>query len=137
MLHLAVQRAVELAAQPLRRVDVKHVPLHEQRREERKPLNVIPVRVADEQVPFELLLLRHQRLTQRLRAGAAVEDQQRTIRGPHLDARGVAADRTVVGPGVGIEPRVPQKVTRTGGTLAQRVRGRGDVPAHRGPGERD
>ncbi len=92
-LHLAGERVVERAAAPLRAVDGDRVPGLERRREEGKALDVVPVRVAEEDARADGRHRgRHERFTERARARPAVEDEDVSLGGSHLDARGVAAE---------------------------------------------
>ena len=85
-------------------IDVQLVALAIQGGEERQPLDVIPVGVADQQVGgagarFEFGL--HQLLAQAAQAGAGVDDQAGTFAGDHLHAAGVAAVAFGAWPGHG------------------------------------
>jgi glutamate-5-semialdehyde dehydrogenase len=53
VLHLARERLVDRRVEAAGPVHVPHVARHEQRREERQPLDVVPVRVPDEQVAVD------------------------------------------------------------------------------------
>ncbi len=101
VLHLARERLADRRPEAARSVDVPlEVPL-EQRRQERQALDVVPVRMADEDMtPARPVRLREQRLAEAVRAGAAIEQDQRAARAAHLDARGVAAVAEGVGPGL-------------------------------------
>ena len=93
ILHLACQRVPDRVAQSARPVDVPGVPGSEQRGEERDPLDVVPVRVTDQQVTVD------RRPTCRLdqmpaevvRSRTAVDHDQRSAAGAHLDTGSVAA----------------------------------------------
>src|SRR5438034_739670 len=89
-LHLAGERLVERAF-PLRAVEGDRVPRVERRREEREALDVVPVRVAEEDARPDGHPSR-ERVTERARAGPAIEDEDVSRPGSHLDARGVAAE---------------------------------------------
>ena len=55
VLHLARQRLVDRLVEAPGPVDVPHVAGHEEGREERQPLDVVPVRVPDEQVAVDAI----------------------------------------------------------------------------------
>ncbi len=91
VLHLARERLVDRRVEPPGPVHVPHVAGHEQRREERQALDVVPVRVADEEVPVDPATGPHELLAQLVDAGPAVEHEQRAGVGAHRHARRVAA----------------------------------------------
>src|SRR5688500_19229873 len=84
---------MERAAAAFGAVDRGGIALDEGRAEEREALDVIPVRVPDEDVRFDgLLALGHQFRGQPVGAGAAIEYEEATGGGSQLDARGVASE---------------------------------------------
>ena len=92
VLHLPGQGVAQRLAQAARGVHVPLVTAQEERREERKALDVVPVGVRDQHVAvIGRGPLGHQRVAEAVGAGAAVQDEQRPRRRAHLDARGVAA----------------------------------------------
>ena len=92
VLHLSGQRPFELLSERPRSIDVPRVPRDEERREKREPLDVIPVGVGDHQMAVAARPARgHQGLSQSVRAGPAVENDQRAIDAPDLHAGRVAA----------------------------------------------
>src|SRR5581483_7003810 len=94
--HRAQVRVVALP-----RVDEELVALLVDGREERQALDVVPVRVAHEQVRGAAALAEralHHLLAELADAGAGVDDDVLPVGGAHLDARGVAAVTVGVGP---------------------------------------
>src|SRR4030095_4729264 len=90
--HLPGQGPLELLPDCPRSVDVPRVARNEQRREEREPLDVIPVGVGDQQVAVAGGPARgRQRLSQAVRPGPAVQHDQRAVVATDLDAGRVAA----------------------------------------------
>src|SRR4029450_8825261 len=64
----------------------------EERRKERKALNVIPMGVPDEEMPMQRAGVgRHQGAPEPVGAGAAIEDHEGASRGAHFHTRGIAA----------------------------------------------
>ena len=72
----------------------------EQRPEEPEPLQVVEVKVREQDVQLDRRVLLH-RDAERPHAGPGVEDECMTARESHLDARGVAAVLHGVGAGRG------------------------------------
>ena len=92
VLHLARERLADRRPEAARTVDVPLEIGVEQRRQKRQALDVVPVRVADEDVAApRAVRLGPQRLPEAMRAGTAIEQQQHAAACAHLDARGVAA----------------------------------------------
>src|SRR5262249_30887783 len=84
VLHLTSQRLLELLPEPAGSVDVPFVTAPEERREEREPLDVVPVRVGDHQMAADGGAARHQRLPEAVAPGAAVEHEGCTRAGAPL-----------------------------------------------------
>ena len=55
--------------------------------------------------------LLHQLMAQRTQSAAGIENDQPVVGSGNADAGGITAIAGGLGPGVGIEPRVPQNVT--------------------------
>src|SRR5439155_19461584 len=90
--HLTGQRPRQSLAEPAGRVDVPLALRDEERPKERKPLDVVPVRVSTQDAAAQRVLARSQeRRAQSVRAGPAVQDDQRPIFAADFDAGGVAA----------------------------------------------
>jgi hypothetical protein len=93
VLHLPRHRLLEALLEAERRVDVQLRARDEGGNEERKALDVVPVRVADEEVQTERLGHRLQEVQPELaRARPAVQHDDRPVWRPELHARGVAAE---------------------------------------------
>ena len=91
-------------------VEVKFVALHEGRLEERESLDVVPVYVAEENIVGDDGHLLEELLAQKPEARPPVEDDDR-LAGPPTSTQLVFPPIwTVLGPGVGMLPRTPQKV---------------------------
>src|SRR3954447_10049969 len=91
-LHLTGQHLMQRPAAAFRAIDRYGVLFDKGRAEERKALDVVPVRVADENVRLDgLLALPHQLQGKPVRAGAAVKDQEIAITSGQLNTGGVAA----------------------------------------------
>ena len=91
-LHLPGKRFAQSIAEPARRIERPRVARHEQRGEERDPLDMIPVGVADEdRTLFAARILFEDMLAQIVRAGAAIDDQPGPAGRVDLHARGIAA----------------------------------------------
>src|SRR5262245_41818710 len=89
--HLPGECIFKPLPQTQRRVDVPFVAWNEKWRKKRKTLDVVPVRVSEQEMTAYWSFARcHQASAQIMRAGAAVEDNQCPVRGPHLHAGGVA-----------------------------------------------
>ncbi len=83
---------MQRTAAAFRPIDRGGVPLDEGRAEEWKTLNVIPVRMSEENVRVNgFLFLGHQLGGQPVDASAAVKNQKFAVGSGQLDARGVAA----------------------------------------------
>ena len=92
VLHLPGHGCLEPLADTFRRVDVPLVPGCEEGREEGKALDVVPVGMRDEQMTADRAGRRRDQVAAQLMgAGAAVQDDERAVRGADLDARGIAA----------------------------------------------
>src|SRR5262249_17061384 len=90
VLHLAGERRFKLVPDAGWGVDIPLVAGDEQRREEGEALDVIPVRVGNEQVAAQRVLAGgQQRLPETMGAGAAIQDDERSVRDSHLYAGGV------------------------------------------------
>src|SRR5262249_46083591 len=90
--HLARQARLDLAAVAPGGIDLPDVLWDEERRKERKALNVIPMGVPDEEMPMQRAGVgRQQGAPEPVGAGAAIEDHEGAIRGAHFHTRGVAA----------------------------------------------
>src|SRR5439155_26473943 len=73
-------------------IDLPDILRGEERRKERKALNVIPMGVTDEEMPMQRAGVgRHQCAPEPVGAGAAIEDHEGAISGAHFHTRGVAA----------------------------------------------
>src|SRR5262245_59003084 len=77
VLHLARERVAQRLAEPARRIDVPLVARHEERHEEGNALDVIPVRMADQDMDEQGPAARHQLAPKNGGAGAHVEDNER------------------------------------------------------------
>src|SRR5262249_61678469 len=85
VLHLPRERIAQGLREALGAVDVPLGAWREQRRKEREALDMVPVRVADQDVArLDAGLL--QPLAERMRAGAAINDNQRSPSRAQLDA---------------------------------------------------
>ena len=99
VLHLPGERLLEPPATAARRVDVPLVARDEQRREEGEALDVVPMRVADQEVaPDGARPGGDEVLAQVVRARSAVEHDQGPVGSVCLDARGIAAVAQSRGP---------------------------------------
>ena len=110
VLHLAGERRFELLPHAAWGVEIPLVAGDEQRREEGETLDVIPVRVSNEQVAAQRVLAGgQQRLPEAMGAGTAIQDDERSVRGSHLYAGGVSpvAQRRWAGFGHG-PPSTPE-----------------------------
>src|SRR6476620_10422232 len=103
---------MQRAAAAFRAIDCDGVAFDKGRAEERKALNVIPVRMSEENVRVNgSLALGHQLGGQPVRAGAAVKNQKVAVGSGKLDARGIAAEVVRARPGGGDRPpRSPRNV---------------------------
>src|SRR5262249_22686443 len=73
-------------------IDVPFIAGYKKRREKRDALDVIPMRVANEDMTAQAFgTSRHQLLTKRMSSGSAIEDNECSSRRAHLDARRVSA----------------------------------------------
>jgi hypothetical protein len=84
-------------------------------RQEGEALDVVPVVVRHEEVRVERAALVLQLPAERADAGARVEDQAAPVGVRTSTQLVLPPKRTVSGPGAGMEPRVPQQVTRSAG----------------------
>src|SRR6202158_5223423 len=109
-LHLAGQHVMQRAAAAFRAIDRGGVPFDKGRTEERKALDVIPVRMSKENVRVNgFVALGHQRGGQPVRARAAVKNQKVTVGGGQLNAGGIAAEVVGTRPrGGNRSPRSPE-----------------------------
>src|ERR1051326_8704651 len=99
---------MQRAAAAFRAIDRNGVPFDERRGEERKALDVIPVRMPEENVRVNgLLPLAHQSGAQLTRAGAAVKNQKVAVGRRQLDAGGIAAEVVCGRPGTGDRASCP------------------------------
>src|SRR4029453_5245520 len=97
---LAREGLPDPAADLTRAVDVPLVARHEERGEERKALDVVPVRVRDQQVPADPAA-RDEMLAELMCPAAAIENDQRVVGTTDLDAGGVASVANGGRPGLG------------------------------------
>src|ERR1700731_1725523 len=105
LLHLAGKHVMQRAAAAFRAIDRDGVPFDKGRAEERKALDVIPVRMSEEDVRANgSLALGHQLGGQPVRAGAAVKNQKVAVGSGQLDAGRIAAEVIRAGPGGGDRP---------------------------------
>ena len=107
VLHLPGEGILQALPQTLRRVDVPFVPLDEERSKKGKSLDVVPVRVSEQEMTAHgTLARRHKVSTQIMSTGAAVQDNQSPISSPHLHTGGVppVANRA--------RPRLCQRASR-------------------------
>src|SRR4029450_7209317 len=89
--HLARQARLDLAAVAPWGIDLPDVLREEERRKERKALNVIPMGVPDEEMPMQRAGVgRHQGAPEPVGAGAAIEDHEGAISGAHFANRRMA-----------------------------------------------
>src|SRR5262245_34008202 len=101
VLHLPCEGILQALPQTLRRVDVKFVSLDEERRKKGKTLDVVPVRVSEQEMTaYGVLARRHQASAQIMSTGAAVQDYQRPIRSAHFHAGSVASVANRARPGL-------------------------------------
>src|SRR5262245_8493139 len=92
VLHLTGERFTQGLVETLGTVDVPLIGRHEERGEERDPLDVIPVRVADEDMTAQTVgAARHQILTEGMCAGPAVNDDECSACRAHLNARCISS----------------------------------------------
>src|SRR4030095_13451033 len=90
--HLASKARLDLSAVATWGIDLPDVIRDEERRKERKALNVIPMGVTDEEMTMHRAGgCRHQSAPEPVGAGAAIEDDEGAISGAHFHTRGVAA----------------------------------------------
>ena len=91
MLHLRGQNCFEALAQAARRVEIPLAAFGEHRREEGKALDMVPVRMSDQQVAMHGMLgLCHQRQPETMGARAAVQHDQGSVVRPCLDTGRIA-----------------------------------------------
>src|SRR5262249_46640396 len=93
-LHLTGDRVLQTALETCRRTNVQFDVRKESRRKERKTLNVIPVRMANEQVnPFNFRSRVQQLHTEFAHPGPAIKDQNSAFTRPHFDTGSVASEK--------------------------------------------
>src|SRR5262249_43066041 len=108
VLHLPRHRLFEALLKAERRVDVQLDAWNERGDEEGKALDVVPVRVADEQVQVDRRLQRLREMQAQLAgAGAAIEHDDGAVRRADLRAGRVAAEARGAFPGRGDRPTSP------------------------------
>src|SRR5438067_385634 len=91
-LHLSGERLPHRLGEAARRIHVPFVAGDEDRGKERQALDVIPVSMANQQMPPQRLFAAlHQLGAKRNRAGAAIEHYDSAGGRPHLDTGGIAA----------------------------------------------
>src|SRR6185436_18129376 len=76
VLHLTGQRLAQGLVETLGAIDVPLTARNKQRREERNALDVIPMRVTDEDAAAQGFAVRSQLLPERMSARAAIDDNQ-------------------------------------------------------------
>ena len=112
--HLVPHHPVDARLERLRAPDREAIPLLEERREEGNALDVVPVGVGQEDVAGDRFAVRVARASARPSSRMPVP-ASRMISQPssvRSSTQGVLPPyRTVSGPGLGMEPRVPQKVS--------------------------
>ena len=86
IVHLRAENVAERLVQPSGSVDVPLVSRHEERREKWQPLNMVPVRVRDQNMPARSAAFGHQHPAKRVRAGAGVDQDGDAGIGRHLHA---------------------------------------------------
>src|SRR6266516_6758054 len=125
---------MQRAAAAFRAIDRDGVPFDKGRAEERKALNVIPVRMSEENVRVNgFLALGHQRGGQPVRAGAAVKNQKVAVDGGQLDAGGIAAEVVRARPGSGDRPpRSPETYSHESAAPLGEASSTEDDPNHYG-----
>ena len=133
-LHLAGQHVMQRAAAAFRAIDRDGVPFDKGRAEERKALNVIPVRMSEENVRVNgFLALGHQLGGQPARAGAAVKNQKIAVGSGQLDAGGITAEEVRVRPGGGDRPpRSPETYSHEFAAPLREASSTEDDPNHYG-----
>jgi diguanylate cyclase (GGDEF)-like protein len=106
--HLTGEHVMQRAAAAFRAMDRNRVPFDKSRSEEGETLDVIPVRVSQENVRVDgFLASGHQVGGEGPRAGAAIENQQVAVGGGQFDAGGVAAEAIRAWPGAGDRASCP------------------------------
>src|SRR6202030_1668785 len=100
MLHLARQHIMQRQVSALRPIDPEVIGRCEKRREEREALNVIPMRVSEQDGGRDWTArIFHQFVSEQPRAGTAIEDHARASFSGELDAGCISAE--VIGVGTG------------------------------------
>src|ERR1700682_295785 len=134
VLHLATQDLMQRTAAAFRTIDRGGVPFDKGRGEERKALNVIPVRMSEENVRvYGFLALGHQLGGKPVRAGAAVKNQKVAFGGGQLDAGGIAAEVVRARPGGGDRPpRSPETYSHESAARLREASSTEDNPNHYG-----
>jgi hypothetical protein len=90
ILHLTSERFAQRLVETLGTIDVPLIARHKQRGEERDALDVIPMRVTDEDMtPLAFGAGRHQILTERMSSSPTINDNKCPKRRANLDAGGV------------------------------------------------
>jgi hypothetical protein len=91
-LHLPGERFTQRLVKAPGAINVPFIAGHEKRREKRDALDMIPMRVADEDMTAQAFCAcGNQLLTKRMCSGSAIEDNKCSSRRAHLDARRVSA----------------------------------------------
>src|SRR6476619_876343 len=88
VLHLTSERFAQGLVETLGTVTVPLIARHKKRGEERDALDVIPMRVTDEDMTAQIFGAgRHQTLAERMSASPTINDNKCSMRGAHLGAR--------------------------------------------------
>src|SRR5262245_64003812 len=102
VLHLTGERFAHGLVKTLGTVNVPLVARYEERGEERDPLNVIPVRVADEDMTAQSFgAARHQILAEGMCSSPAINDDERSACRAHIDARCISSVPSCARSGLG------------------------------------
>ena len=102
VLHLSGKRVAKRLAETGRPIDIPVTPGNKQRRKKRKSLDMIPVRVTEQDAATQRSSgLSQHRSAKVMRASAAIDDHQGAFWGGHLNAGGVATITNCVSPGSG------------------------------------
>jgi hypothetical protein len=92
VLHLTGERFAQGLAETFGTVDVPLIARHKKRGEERDALDVIPMRVTDEDVTAQAFGAgRHQILAKRVSSSPTINDNKCSTRRAHLDARCISS----------------------------------------------
>src|ERR1700719_469969 len=93
MLHLACEYFAQRHLSPLRPANPEAIGCAEQRREEWETLNVVPVRVSEQdRCRDRATRLLHPLIAEQPRAGSAIQDHARAIAGGELEAGCISAE---------------------------------------------